>query len=352
MVVSAIEKVQPLSSPGFPLMRLGTTNAKVLENHSDLVIDIVSRRLALLNSYDPKRVKDYDADELIARNLTDEVRIFVKNELHGRQKVRQGRMRLIMSVSLIDQLVERVLNSAQNSLEIQSWQTIPSKPGLGLHDEGLLSLRAQIDSMPHPVASDVSGFDWSVAQWMLDLDARARGRLIGPAVSRALENRATCLGLSRFVYSDGTSCAQMVSGVQKSGSYNTSGTNSRIRATLAAIAAFRRNEEPAVMTMGDDAVEGCVDISSLPPSYDGFGVRLKQLSREIEFCSYVFHSDGRFEPVRWHKMLASLLASRPKDRSAEDELLCALRHELRHSPHLSRAMEVIRAVGWGCVKRD
>lgn len=345
LVVNAMAKLDPKSSPGYPYMRLGRTNGEVLGAHASLIEDLAVRRLVDLWESDFDDLAALSAQELVDCGYCDPIRVFVKNELHGRLKVAQGRMRLIMSVSVVDQIVERVLNGAQNGAEINAWESIPSKPGMGLGDEGLFTLEASFKSMKQPLSSDISGFDWSVSAWWLDCDARARALLTG--LGRDMHRkRALCLGRSLLVFSDGVVWAQTEDGVQKSGSYNTSSTNSRIRFMLAALVARRGGWTGDACAMGDDAVEDS-PVDDLAPAYQQLGFRLKEASRDIEFCAYRFNLAGGFEPVRWHKMLANLLWSKPRDATAAAELLVALRHELRHSPHLSRAEGLITAVGWG-----
>lgn len=340
-----MDKLDRKSSPGYPYMRLARTNGELLDLHASLIEDLAVRRLEDLWASDLDEIALYDAEELVDCGLCDPIRVFVKNELHGRLKVSQGRMRLIMSVSVVDQLVERVLNGTQNNVEIGMWEDIPSKPGMGLGDEGLWSLEACFRKMRHPLSSDISGFDWSVSAWWLDCDARAREMLTG--VGRQMHRkRAMCLGRSMLVFSDGVVWTQTQDGVQKSGSYNTSSTNSRIRYMLAALVARRGGWSGEVAAMGDDAVEDSPE-DDLAPAYLELGFRLKEASRDIEFCAYKFDLAGGFEPVRWHKMLANLLWTKPRDMAHANELLVALRHELRHSPHLRRAEEIVAAVGWG-----
>lgn len=345
--------LEPDSSPGYPLMRIARTNGELLALHRELVVGLAVARLRLLQFSDPAELRRLSAGELVERGYTDEVRLFVKNELHSELKVSQGRMRLIASVSVIDQLVERVLNGPQNREEIRLWEAIPSKPGMGLHDEGLLSLERQIRELGDDAqSSDVSGFDWSVAQWMLDWDARVRAQLCaaGP-LANMFESRAVCLGLSRFVFSDGEVWDQVTPGIQKSGSYNTSSTNSRLRVLLAWLCAWCEGYDGRCIAMGDDAVESApVSAEVLAETYALFGFRLKEVSRAIEFCAYSFSLNGAFEPVRWHKMLASVLATSVRDSEHERDLLVALEHELRHSRHKDRAFAILRASGWGARK--
>lgn len=341
----ALGDVDLRSSPGYPYMRLARTNGDLLATHRSLVVELAVHRLQVLQEYPVDFIRSLRAKELVECGFADPIRVFVKNELHGAVKVAQGRMRLIMSVSLVDQLVERVLNAAQNRLEIQEWERIPSKPGMGLDDESLASLERQIKSMEFPLSSDVSGFDWSVSQAWLDLDAAVRQVLTCEVDDMHLK-RSWCLGNSLLVFSDGVMWQQTLPGVQKSGSYNTSSTNSRVRALLAHEVAVACGGVGDCIAMGDDAVES-TRTQELAPIYLEYGYRLKEVSRDIEFCAYRFNLRGGFEPVRWHKMLANLLWTKPRNLEHARELLVALRYELRHSPHLQRAECVIAAVNWG-----
>lgn len=354
LVEAAVAALEGDSSPGYPLMRLARTNEELLGTHKELVVGLAVARLQRLQGSDVAQLRRLTAGSLVEQGYTDEVRLFVKNELHSELKVQQGRMRLIASISVVDQIVERVLNGPQNRAEIDMWESIPSKPGMGLHDEGLESLRRQLDGLGKiPVSSDVSGFDWSVPQWMLDWDAKVRAQLCaaGP-LSHMFEARAVCLGLSRFVFSDGEVWDQITPGIQKSGSYNTSSTNSRLRVLLAWLCGVSYGYEGRCIAMGDDAVENApVSPEDLIDAYATFGFTLKEVARgDLEFCAYRFGKDGSLEPIRWHKMLASVLATSVRDEAHERDLLAALEYELRHSRHRERAFGIIRASGWGARK--
>lgn len=348
-VEEACESLDPKSSPGYPLMRLAKTNGDLLKVAKATVVALAVERLERLEKADYGEMLGLTAEQLVERGFCDPVRVFVKNELHSELKVAQGRMRLIMSISVVDQLVERVLNSAQNQSEIRVWEDIPSKPGLGLHDEGLASLEAQIKKLGRPQSSDITGFDWCVSQWWLDFDAVARERLSGDVSGMHLK-RACCLGLSVIVFSDGVMWAQTTRGVQKSGSYNTSSTNSRIRAACAFIVGWRNGIDPAVIAMGDDAVERA-GVGDPVSAYARLGFKLKELSTAaIEFCAYRFDLVGGFFPVRWQKMLATMLAREPRDVAHAAELRAALAYELRHSGMVERALGIVSASDWGSGK--
>lgn len=326
-------------------MRVADTNEGLLAKLGvECVIHLVWRRLWRLSVREPASPL-----ECVEEDLMDYVRVFIKNELHHKNKVDEGRMRLIMSISVIDQLVERVLCVDQNMAEISCWESIPSKPGMGLHDEALAKLIEGIKKIKNPVSSDVSGFDWSVRWWMLELDAHMRADLAGASghsrYRRLLLRRAYLLSASVLMLSDGEVWAQIGPGVQKSGSYNTSSTNSRIRWFLAAVAGADRAD-----TMGDDCVESYCEQAT--QRYLEMGLQLKQydscdLQSGVGFCGHIIRDKVELcVPERWERLAANLLQTRPATRIMRDEMLCQIRHELRHSPQLGFVEALVVQSGW------
>jgi len=337
----AVDSLKLDASPGMPFMQVAPTNAKLLQFFGrEWLASLVVERMLKIQAAPVEAFESWSAIELVRAGLVDPVRVFVKNELHDRLKVSQKRYRLICSVSVVDQCVERILCSRQNNAEIDSWTKLFSKPGLGLNDDGLEELESYFRSMKKPTGSDISGFDWSVPQWLLDVDARVRSRLAGGGDMWI--RRARLLGLSLFVLSDGTVFEQVLRGIQKSGSYNTSSTNSRIRVALAALVSDF--EVGSVAAMGDDCVEdtswlGGPFAPSLMEAYAKYGFKLKEVQFAenegfVEFCAYRFWLDGgeiqhRWEPVRADKMIGTFLATWPQEAQF-DMRLVALEHELRH----------------------
>lgn len=312
------------ASPGVPLCALGATNQEVLEKSFQHVLEAAAKRFWHLSRL--RGARALSPKELLDGGYTDAIRIFVKDEPHSTTKLEEGRVRLICSVSLIDQLIERLLCGEQNRKEIDLWRYIPSSAGLGLHDEGLVHIWEKVnrESQGGSVASsDMSGFDWSVQEWELYLDCEVRARLMsaGPLVSRALFNRVTCLSRAILQTTDGSMYAQLLPGVQKSGSYNTSSTNSRIRYALA-----RMVGAPWAVTMGDDCVEAPVD--GAKAKYAELGHTLKSyelLDGGFEFCSTQFSEDSAI-PIKPFKMIFAF----GSEEGQPIQRLAQLQYELRY----------------------
>lgn len=292
------------------------------------------------------RFEDMNAVELVQAGLCDPIRLFVKGEPHKQSKLDEGRYRLIMSVSLVDQLVARVLFQNQNKREIACWRAVPSKPGFGLStDDQVAEFTAALakdfgvtpdDFVSHwhqfVLPTDCSGFDWSVAEWMLQDDMEVRNRLTENNNDLTRHLRACwlrCISRSVLCLSDGSLLAQEIPGVQKSGSYNTSSSNSRIR-----VMAAYHSGATWCCAMGDDALES---VDSDLDHYKTLGFKV-EVSKQLEFCSHIFEKPDLALPVNTAKMLYKLVFGyNPGNGSVEVltnylNACMSVLNELRHDP--------------------
>nr|UHS71535.1 MAG: putative RNA-dependent RNA polymerase [Barnaviridae sp.] len=311
--------------------------------------------------------------ELVAGGLCDPIRLFIKQEPHKKNKVAIGKLRLISGVSIVDQIIDRMLHSCQNKLEIQLWETHPSKPGIGLDDEGLQSMARQFKEMfkksPEGLRStDISGWDWSVQDWEIMEDYRYRELLCGgqnTLWSYLAWARAYIICRKVYVLSDSSLISPTIPGIQASGSYNTSSTNSRMRVIARAVAyelwaststdatAIRARPDwgnyydsilSNVVAMGDDCVEG-----KLPePVYSKLaelGHNVKDVSdfttvKGVEFCSHRWFEDGLAVPINWDKTLFKF-TQQPDDPNQLPGLVEQLLGDTRNirDPQISSAIQ-------------
>lgn len=353
---AAVRNLKPDASPGFPLAYKYKTNKAALEALGDeYFVELTMARLHAIKDAPRCAFDEWTPSQLVDNFLCDPIRVFVKSEVHSSQKIEEGRMRLIMSVSVIDQMVERVLDSDLNGAEKDVWETIHSKPGMGLHDSGLSSLEQQFLGFADPAGTDARGWDMGVQQWQLDADADRRAMQAGLEGNDTMyHRRARLLGFAVLVLSGGKVYEQVVRGIQKSGAYTTSSSNSGMRVLCCALVTPR--EYPmGVCAMGDDCVE---DIGWIPPDVDALDyladayrkvdVNIKEVERYsersyIEFCAYRFDLDGGYIPIHWDKMLATFLVTWPQEHMFEERML-SLEHEFRHSPQWCKTVEVLSYV--------
>lgn len=341
----ALEQVKRDSSPGFPWAFLGSTKGQLVDFNSTEVREAVLSRLDVLQGRDLVK-HPLTAAELVKYNYTDPVRMFGKNEPHTKAKMDAERLRLIASVSLADEIIERLLCYKQNETEIASWATCPSKPGIGFTDAQTLEFSDRVSEIfPDGLAeADVSAWDWSVQSWMLRAEVDLRIKLCGAspdsAFARILSNRIFCLGLSLFVTSDGEVFEQTAPGIMKSGSYLTSSSNSRMRNFVAHVIGAEHS-----MAMGDDSLESPVE--DAVERYRELGIKVKfykVTKSSYEFCSNQYTTRRGVvvaEPKNWAKGLFRLLSSKPSA-----ELLCQFLYEYRHSPVLKETKRLILRSGW------
>nr|QHG11370.1 RNA-dependent RNA polymerase [Rabbit luteovirus] len=284
--------------------------------------------------------------QAVQEGLVDPIRLFVKPEPHKREKIRNRRFRLIASVSLVDQLVARMLFREQNEEELRQHMAIPSKPGLGFSQdyqvEAFTTSVADMVGIPpeelienwsrYLVPTDCSGFDWSVPMWLLEDELAVRNALtinIPPALRKMRETWLKCLGQSVFCLSNGLLLAQTSPGIQKSGSFNTSSSNSRMRYMLALYAGAKW-----AVTMGDDALESVdADLSR----YARLGIKCER-AEEFDFCSHLFRAPSVVIPKNLEKMVFGLLSGcSPESPIVNDRFrwTCAYQsilEEMRHMP--------------------
>nr|UQB76107.1 RNA-dependent RNA polymerase [Flumine sobemo-like virus 20] len=293
------------------------------------------------------------AEELVKGMYVDPVRIFVKNEPHSLAKLAQCRVRLIMSVSIVDQLVERLLHEDQNAAEIAHWSSIPSKPGMGLDDNGISLLVADvIRRWPEldMAEADISGFDWSVQDWELLSDAQRRSLLSGSDkdMARMLERTTQCLK-SVYALSNGVLIAQKYLAVQKSGRYSTSASNSYIKTQAAKLIGAEK-----AISMGDDGLESYVERAV--EKYAALGHDLKSYTQcsggAFEFCSNKFAHNVAV-PLNWSKTLYRLLCHKQTTVDVLGlEFLGQFKYECRYLPTLGNVLGLLERVGWGPIKRE
>nr|WBR18978.1 P1-P2 fusion protein [Cowpea polerovirus 1] len=294
------------------------------------------------------RFEEMTPVELVQNGLCDPIRLFVKGEPHKKAKLEEGRYRLIMSVSLVDQLVARLLFQDQNKREIELWRACPSKPGFGLSTDSQVQefvevLARQVGVSQEEVITnwesylvptDCSGFDWSVQDWMLQDEMEVRNRLTlnnNDALRRLRSGWLKCLSNSVLCLSDGTLLSQDYPGIQKSGSYNTSSSNSRIRVMCAL-----HTGASWCLAMGDDALESVDgDLSK----YSELGLKV-EVGKQLEFCSHIFETPTRAIPVNANKMLYKLIFGYNPGSGNVEVIInyltacLSILNELRHDPEL------------------
>nr|BBA66262.1 replicase polyprotein [Citrus vein enation virus] len=341
----AVRSLKPDSGSGLPFAAFynRTTHSDWCYDDAsfEALFDLVWARLGRLHSGSFR-----NPVQAVQDGLCDPIRLFVKLEPHKRAKIEQKRFRLIASVSLADQLVARMLFQEQNQAELDMYMYIPSKPGLGFSkDSQVLEFTKSIAYLAHTtpedlvnnwsehlIPTDCSGFDWSVPMWLLEDDLAVRNELTINCSDDLIKMRSEwlrCLGQSVLVLSNGMMVAQLEPGIQKSGSFNTSSTNSRMRymASLYAGASW-------AVTMGDDALES---VDSDLSQYALLGL-ICERAEEFDFCSHIFKAPSVVVPKNIHKMIFGLLSGVSPISPVQEariqwlQAFQSISEEMRHMP--------------------
>lgn len=341
-----LRSVKPDSSPGVPWSGLGTRNDELLADPAigALLGGLVKFRVRQLSEADPddfERCLREDPLYAIRRDLADPVRVFVKNEPHKMKKIVAKRWRIINSLSLVDQIVEKVIFWNQDDVEKEVWANIPSKPGMGLTDEDEKYLVGYARAHDLCVGSDASNFDVTVPDFLVRADERVRIALAKDATApwvNALRNFNTLMIRRVICTSNGLCLVRTIAGGVISGRSVTASSNSRMRGLIHAVVAIRHGVDPAYMSMGDDCVEREIDCDLREEVETTFGVLLtdiEKLSRGFSFCSHRMGVGFGPVPEQPAKMIAKFLASPKMDSYLSMEL------NLRHLPRKKSVLSLL-----------
>lgn len=361
--------VKPDASPGVPLSRFQSRNDNLFAQMGDLFNDAVLNRLELLMKVSLDDLTKLSRRDIIEKGFADPVRVFVKNEPHKKSKIETGKVRLIMSVSIIDKMIEMLLARHMCKKEIANWKRIPSKPGIGFDSDDNLSMywtvKHQSDECDM-ASSDIKGWDWSVDEWQILDDAEMNIKLTDDDSARdsngcslwshLMRAKAILESRSVFQFSDGTLVALKFNGVMLSGKYKTSFSNSKMRARLADLLGAHVSS-----TAGDDCLEQFVD--NAIDKYLEYGIRVKEyiplISRredkswdigfEFEFCSHRYNIHGSY-PVNVEKMVMNLLHQDPKDFKQFKQLMIGFQDEIKGHPNVNNIIRDIEDVGFYVVE--
>lgn len=331
------------ASPGVPYSVTFKNNGQMIDGLGETLITMVINRIRAIHEWNG----EFDSrEDLVIQNLMDPVRLFIKNEPHAIDKCQMGRFRLIMSVSLVDKLVEMVFHLHTNKQQILNWKEIPSKPGMGFTLDMCLSIYNQCADfgLQQLAAADISGWDWSVKKWLLDAEARYRVRLqtqTSTFYETMLAKKAILDAHSIYQMSDGMLVHCDYAGLQNSGKFNTSSGNSIMRI----IVAFLVGSEWGI-AMGDDCIESVVP--GAQRNYLELGFRCKMytpIEEEFEFCSHIFSSKGAYA-LNINKSIMRLLQNDKCDIIEKKLLTMQFEDDIVNSPEFDRILDCLERVGW------
>lgn len=250
-------------------------------------------------------------------SFSDPIKLFIKPEPHKISKLQDRRYRLISSVSLIDQCVDKFLflplasRIQKVAYQMKTPVFIAWSPLKGGH----YLLARRFSDVTKYVCIDKSAWDWSVPEWMIKLILVVLKRLAIDAPEwwhELVDARFECLfGNPEYVFSDFGRVIQPVRGIIKSGCYLTIIINSIGQILLHAAACYTNNTPEVLPTLravlGDDSCQEYFDgVEAYVSTVEKFGFSCKvQVLDHLDFAGF-YYLDGKFFPSYVSKHLFKL----------------------------------------------
>jgi hypothetical protein len=358
--------VKGTASPGFPWTRMGYfTKKHVLTEFRTLIVTLAAERLyALMNGITNSCVHP---DEPVV----DCIDLFIKGEFHSAAKIKENRLRLISSVSLVDEIVQRALLGPIVEGTIRAMYRAGVCLGFDKNTpEGLARLQNQWN-FPS-VSVDLVGYDWSQTGQHQEIkrDIYLEQAVNPPKVwTTAVTSLWKARELKVFALPDGDVYEATVPGIELSGQLITGDGNTKLTAVLqsksrkelAKRIPFKWKPTSAFDPVnGDDAVKEVPDfplltqlshpIDQLIASiFNDFGfevtTRVNAPMTGVSFCSAIHHP-GCYYPERLGKMLANFaFAYNPVGGfESYQERLVALSHEVKYLPNAAELMQKVETL--------
>ncbi len=359
----AATELRGAGTPGLPMCQAYATNKAALEA-PDVIDEAVTRLWQTLSVSTVKGThpRGWDAVRL---GVVDPVIPFAKNEVMPRRKM--GTLRLVSGLSIVDQIVERVLIGNFVSEVKHQYPESSVLVGIGFSDELATQFANKLETRRHPdsflTGADLGSFDSSQKEVHVQSaysDGIAGGieqpdyTILQAAISYLGELRS--LPVYAIRQSDGWHFYEpFQAGNMLSGCLATTTVNGMIRVELE-----RRTGALEADAAGDDGLAErlSVDVDRITQAFTDQGFRLRDFNvwsrpgeelTQFEFCSHVFFKTvvqrgDRLEVV-WKcylknadRALYKLLSRKVTPIQLED-----YHREILHHPEYDRLM--------GCARR-
>jgi hypothetical protein len=348
-VFSCIKDVKLDKDPGNPWSQLGNDKGQILRDTMSTFFELLISRIYVL--LDPELPND--PEDLLKEYYTDPILVTLKGEPHKEEKVKSGRLRIISIIGTLNGLLERILFSYFNKACLEMNSILHWKPGMGLHDEGMERIFEFVSQMKQPICStDVSAWDWSVPEWLRISSMNTRLKIHGASQEgiyrRLVKNYYHAMNRGVFITPGGIMYKQLLPGIMKSGTYNTSSDNSIDRGNLKRMAnptkiVTIKDRIYDFANMGDDLIEGYVPGLQQVYSDLGFTVKgVEVMGSKFSFCSTTFDGSPHGVPENLDKMLHAFLVSYPRTTENRRAMVVGLKFALRHHENLTSIINKLR----------
>jgi hypothetical protein len=331
----AIDQLEKSSSPGYPFNRAAPTIGEWLEFNG--------------MTYNPIQVRVlwHAVNVLMDLDTIDCFwRCFIKKEPHNMTKKTSKRWRLISCCPLDVQVLWQMVFAKQNNAEIVGALDIPSIQGMRVPFGGWKLFYQKWIELGTTTSADMTAWDWTMSDWMLDLDLELRRRLIRTDDDwhkQALKLYQNAFVDCKLLLSNGRVFKQDYPGIMKSGCVNTISTNSHGQVMLHILYSLRKNISvaPVCFAVGDDTLRHPKHMED-PAFFEQFGCRIKTVSDTLEFLGREWVDEG-MKPMYTSKHLFKLMTQ--SDDLIEETLDAYLREYVNTTTEYDFLYSLARALG-------
>ncbi len=292
----------------------------MIATNEEPLLEEVLDRIERWEALTPTQLDELRKDPVLAIKwgLRDPVRPFVKGEMHPSRKV--STPRLIMAISIADQLLERFIFHEFSKTEKQNYPQYSNMVGFGRSFEHTCAITQKVKDNSNrsgvgPTASDVSGWERRVSADSLEEVPRVIHMRCEAAegVRENFLHLATIWAIvsARPTYVVGFRLYNSLNfGMMPSGTFMTSFGNGIMRILFA----FSAGAE-FVVVLGDDCLEWNRDPAAMKEYYNACGLVTRDVETfpssgtQFTFCSKYYDATREDEPLvvpqSWAKILAS-----------------------------------------------
>jgi len=311
----------------------------VIATKADEIIEAAEARLDRWAVADVDALKA-DPSLIIKNGLRDPVRPFVKGEMHPSRKLNTPR--LIMAISIVDQLVERFIFQDFQDNEKKQYPNGSNMVGFGRSEYHDRSITQKVKNISErvgvgPTASDVSGWERRVNTEDLEnitevvymrMEAHPDHELWHKlaTVWAVVSGRAIYI-VGRYIY------ISINPGMMPSGTFMTSFGNGIMRLCYA----FAAGAEDAVV-LGDDCLEWHLDAEKAKTLYNTWGLVTREVhtfpadGRTFTFCSKYYDSQNEHMPLVVPQSASKMIAAFANNKNRSPAHYASLSQELMGLP--------------------
>jgi hypothetical protein len=338
-IEAAATGLNPDANAGYPYLLSGLKKKEFVETNLAFVTSLVQTRMAMMAAIDVETVCKMQPHQLVQMGIVDPLRPIVKNEPHQIAKMVEGRYRLVICVSVVDELIDRLLFTTHNVKMVQSYAQSYSAIGIGFDDEKTEILRdnvrGRIAQNGVTASSDVKHWEYLCQEedWVEHAEVTIACTINStPMYEHLVRVRCAILARGTYVLEDGEMFDQEEPGVNKSGGYQTARFN-----TIARARKSRMIGSATQMCAGDDCVER--PVSFAVEKYAKLGVIVKDYevsSEKFDFCSHDYFESGPPVPKKMAKAVVKFMSGEISMDKIEQFVF-----EYQHAPKLEETVAVL-----------